>query len=186
MGSTCCRKDESRVINTNSMEKKSQTVCGRGAVFSHGCRLGSHLHDAVTDGAVRLPAHQQEADHHHHGNRHGHHQQPHHGASIEGLQGVGLLRREMSGESPEGGGGGAPERTSFISYQFVPLDLGGLVDDLLELHGGVDLRGEAGSEKQETARPSGAVKVSNQRRRYLFFVLVSGASLRCGVIVFIH
>lgn len=89
------------------------------------------------------------------------------------------MRAQMWGE-----GGG--EQTSFIFYQFVPLDLGGLVDDLLELHGGVDLRGEAGGEKQETARSSGAVKVSNLRRLYLFFVLVSGASLRCGVIVFIH
>lgn len=72
-----------------------------------------------------------------------------------------------------------------ISYQFIPLDLRRLVDDLLELHGGVDLRREAGREKQE-ARPSVSVKVSNQKECYLLFILVSGASLRCGVIVFIH
>lgn len=185
MGSTCCGKDESSVINTNTTTKKTLT-CSQSAVLNHRRCLGSHLHDAVADGAVRLPAHQQEADYHHHGNRHGHHQQPHHGASIKRLQGVGLLRREVSGEGPDRSRRGASEWSSFISYQFVPLDLGGLVDDLLELHGGVDLRGEAGSEKQETARPSVSVKVSNQRERYLFFILVSGASLRCGVIVFIY
>lgn len=141
----------------------------------------------MADGAVRLPAHQQEADYHHHGNGHSHHQQPHHGASVERLQGVGLLRREMSGESPDRGTRrGASEWSSFISYQFIPLDLGGLVDDLLELHGGVDLRGEAGSEKHKTTCLSVSVKVSNQKERYLFFILVSGAPLRCGVIVFIH
>lgn len=112
--------------------------------------MGSYLHDAVADGAVRLPAHQQEADYHHHGDRHGHHQQTHHGASVERLQGIGLLRRETSGESPDRGRRGASERSSFTSYQFIPLDLGGLVDHLLELHGGVDLRGEAGSKNQET------------------------------------
>lgn len=64
--------------------------------------MGSYLHDAVADGAVRLPAHQQEADYHHHGDRHGHHQQTHHGASVERLQGIGLLRTEMSGEPRSG------------------------------------------------------------------------------------
>lgn len=117
--------------------------------------MGSYLHDAVADSAVRLPAHQQEADDHHHGDGHGHHQQTHHGASVERLQGVRLLRREKSGESPDRGKRGASERSSSASYQFVPLDLGGLVDHLLELHGGVDLRGEAGSKNQgTTARQS--------------------------------
>lgn len=140
----------------------------------------------MADGAVGLPAHQQEADYHHHGDRHSHHQQPHHGASVERLQGVGLLRRERSGERTEWGRRRASGWSLFISYQFVPLDLGGLVDDLLELHRGVDLRGEAGSEKQETARPSVSMKVSNHKEHYLFFIFISGASLRCGVIVFIH
>lgn len=45
---------------------------------------------------------------------------------------------------------GGWEQSSFTSYQFVPLDLRELVDHLLELHGGVDLRGEAGSQNPET------------------------------------
>lgn len=56
----------------------------------------------------------------------------------------------MSGESLDRGRRGASEPSPFTPYQFVPLDLGGLVDHLLELHGGVDLRGEAGSKNQET------------------------------------
>lgn len=56
----------------------------------------AYLYDAVTYGAVRLPANQQQADYHHHGDGHGHHQQSHHGASVERLQGVGLLWTEMT------------------------------------------------------------------------------------------
>lgn len=62
---------------------------------------GSHLYDAMADGPIRSPAHQQQADHHHHGDRHGHHQQPHHGPAVEGLQGVRLLRREQGKHKEE-------------------------------------------------------------------------------------
>ena len=62
-----------------------------GGVVSMVC---PYLHDAVADGAVGLPAHQQQADHHHHGDGHGHHQQPHHGAAVKRLQGIRLLREQ--------------------------------------------------------------------------------------------
>lgn len=81
-------------------EKTFCSLSGRALVpaLSEMCLTGAfgpaYLYDAVTDGAVRLPANQQQADDHHHGDGHGHHQQPHHGASVEGLQGVGLLWTE--------------------------------------------------------------------------------------------
>ena len=136
--------------------------CFKGHRFQFKARVGSYLYDAMTDGAVWLPAHQQQADHHHHGDCHGHHQQPHHGAAVKCLQGVGLLWKE---DIKEGGRGGRRLNMSFsfefmffsssnsIFFfnqkcvmlfifspdQFISRNLRRLVDDLLELCRGVDL-----------------------------------------------
>lgn len=65
-------------------------------------RVGSYLYDSMADSAVRLPAHQQQADYHHHGDGHSHHQQPHHGAAVKRLQCIRLLWTELCGETLDG------------------------------------------------------------------------------------
>lgn len=112
----------------------------------------AHLYDAVADSAVRLPADQQQADDHHHGDGHGHHQQPHHGASVERLQGVGLLWTEETWalRPPENGLPGKQPQLVLTSYQLISLDLRRLVHHLLQLQRRVDLRGRRIRTRNET------------------------------------
>lgn len=56
---------------------------------------GSYLNNTMANSAVRLSAHQQQADNHDHGYSYSHHQQPHHGSSVKRLQGIrGLAEQE--------------------------------------------------------------------------------------------
>lgn len=123
----------------------------------------------MTDSAIWLPAHQQQADYHHHGNRHSHHQQPHHGATVKRLQGIRLLWKEgnvLWGRDKIKHVIFRLTSCKFLQaikhifwlksiimfvlspYQFISRNLRRLVDYLLELCRGVDLRREGMSKNK--------------------------------------